>query len=261
MTEVPDHLLERARAARARLTGEGGDAPAGDSASSADAGAAVEKAPTAAAAPVAAAVEVVKPPEPVPPFVQAALERKKVPSWAFFIVLMLPIWAFFYVGTLERPPVEGILTAGEGVYAQCAGCHGAGGGGGSGRPLAGGEVALTFPDAASHISWVVNGSTAAGTPFGDPGRAGGQRIALEYSGAEMPSFAEPLTAIELLEVVYFERVVHGEMDPESEELHAIEHLVDHADDFDLPGHFDKGITIEELQELLDKVMEELGSDA
>jgi len=261
LTEVPDHLLERARAARARLTGEGGDAPAGGSAPSADAGAAVEKAPAAAAAPVAAAVEVVKPPEPVPPFVQAALDRKKVPSWAFFIVLMLPIWAFFYVGTLERPPVEGIFTAGEGLYSNCSGCHGAGGGGGSGPALVGGEVARTFPDAASHIVWVVNGSTAAGTPYGDPGRDGGQRIALEYSGAQMPAFGTTLSAIELLEVIYYERVAHGELDPATEELEAIEYLVEHPDDFELPGNFEEGVTIEEIQELLDEVMAELGGEA
>ncbi len=192
---------------------------------------------------------------------QAALDRKKVPSWAFFIVLMLPIWAIFYVGTLERPPVEGILTAGEGVYEGCAGCHGAGGGGGSGYALAGGEVAKTFPDAASHIWWVVNGSSDAGTPYGDPAREGGQRIALEFSGAQMPSFAEPLTSIELLEVVYYERVTHGELDADSEELHAIEHLVDHAEDFELPGHFEVGTTIEDIQLFIDMAMADLAGDA
>ncbi len=259
MTEVPDHLLERARAARARLTGEGGAAPAGDSAAASDSGAAVEKAPAAAAPVAAAPVEIEKAPEPVPPFVQAALDRKKVPSWAFFIVLMLPIWAFFYVGTLERPPVEGILTAGQEVYASCSGCHGVGGGGGSGRPLAGGEVALTFPDAASHIWWVVNGSSAAGSPFGDPARPGGQRIALEFSGAEMPAFGESLSAIELLEVVYFERVTHGELDPASEELEAIEYLVDHPDA--LPANFEDGTTIEEIQEIIDEAIAEIGGEA
>lgn len=256
MTEVPDHLLERSRAARARLTGEGGDAPAGDSAPAASA--AVEAAPAAAAPVASAPAEIEKPPEPVPPFVQAALERKKVPSWAFFIVLMLPIWAFFYVGTLERPPEEGILSVGGEVYAtNCSGCHGASGGGGSGPALAGGEVAMTFPDAASQIWWVVNGSTTAGTPYGNPNRNGGQRIALEFSGARMPNFGANLSAIALLEAIYYERVTHGQVDPDSEDLHAIEHLVEHPDDFELPANFVEGITIAEIQALLDEVTAEL----
>ncbi len=64
---------------------------------------------------------------------------------------------------------------GGAVYAQCSACHGAGGGGGVGYQLNDGEVIKTFPDVESHVAWVVNGSSAAGTPYGDPNREGGQR--------------------------------------------------------------------------------------
>ncbi len=258
MTEVPEHLLQKAREARARLTGVGGDAPASGDSAAADTGAAVEKAPAAAAPVAAPPVEIEKAPEPVPPFVQAALDRKKVPSWAFFIVLMLPIWAFFYVGTLERPPEQGVFQAGEEVYAACAGCHGGGGGGGTGRQLSGGEVALTFPDAASHVWWVINGSPAAGTPYGDPGRPGGQRLSLSYSGAAMGGVADALSAIEILEVVYYERVAHGELDADGAEFHALEELIEHAGDYAVPEEFEVGTTIEELQGFIDAAIEELG---
>lgn len=171
---------------------------------------------------------------------------------------MLPIWAFFYVGTLERPPEEGILSIGGEVYAtNCSGCHGASGGGGSGPALSGGEVAMTFPDAASQIWWVVNGSAPAGTPYGDPNRNGGQRISLEWSGAQMPAFGANLSAVELLEAIYYERVTHGQVDTDTEDLHAIEYIVDHAADFELGGNFEEGISIEEIQAILDAATAEL----
>jgi mono/diheme cytochrome c family protein len=260
VTEVPEHLLQKAREARARLTGEGGDAPA-DSGAASSAGSSVEKAPAAAPAPVAAAAPAIveKAPEPVPPFVQAALDRKKVPSWAFFIVMLLPIWGFFYVGTLEAPAKGGVFEAGASVYGSCAGCHGAGGAGGTGRPLTGGEVIATFPDAASHVWWVVNGSpTNAGTPFGDPARAGGQRVALGFNGGGMPGFGDSLTAAEILEVVYYERVEHGGQDTGDIDLVALEELIEAGELFELPESFAEGTTIEEIQEFINKAVEELG---
>ena len=258
MTEVPEHLLEASRKARARLTGKGGDDAAKPAS---DAGSAVEAAPAAAApAPVAAAPvpEVPKEPEPVPPFVQAALARKKVPSWAFFIVLMLPIWGFFYVGTTERPPEEGVFEAGEELYSVCANCHGAGGGGGTGRPLAGGEVVATFPDAASHAWWVINGSPAPNTPYGDPNREGGQHVAHDYSGP-MAGFATEWTGYEILEVVYYERAEHGELDPdEDHDLLALEELIIHWDDYGLPEKFEPGTEAAVIQAAIDAAIEELG---
>lgn len=260
MTEVPEHLLQKAREARARLTGEGGDAPP-DAGAAPAAGSAVEKAPDTTPAPVAAAAPAVveKAPEPVPPFVQAALDRKKVPAWAFFIVMLLPIWGFFYVGTLERPEKGGVLEAGAEVYGTCAGCHGAAGTGGTGRPLAGGEVVLTFPDAASHVWWVINGSpTNAGTPFGDAARAGGQRVALGFNGGGMPGFSDSLSAAEILEVVYYERVEHGGQDDGDADLVALEELIENGELFELPESFAEGTTIAEIEEFISEAIAELG---
>jgi mono/diheme cytochrome c family protein len=154
-------------------------------------------------------------PEPVPPFVDAALTRKKMPMWVVPVLLLLPVWAIYYVGMLESPPAAatGLLGEGQVVFASsCAGCHGADGGGGVGRQLNDGQVLLTFPDLGSHISWVINGSPVVnGTPYGDPARPGGQHM----SQGGMPGWAGTLTPRELVAVVYYERVTHGGLDAET----------------------------------------------
>lgn len=227
MTEVPEHLLERSRQARARLTGEGGDAPApAASDDSGDATPAVveESAPAVEIEPV----EV--PPEPVPPYVQAAETRPKIPIWVVPVLLVLPVWGFFYAGTLERPAETGGLAA-EGVEIYegqgCAGCHGGGGGGGTGRPLNNGEVIATWPDPLGQIWWVVNGSPAAGTPYGDPGREGGQRQALSWTGVAMAGYRDALSAEEIVAVVHHERVALG--GEPAEELEWMEEWVESPD--------------------------------
>ena len=127
MTEIPEHLLKRAAAARAAKSGE---APPADTPAEATAATTPAEAPVVAApAPVVEAV-----PEPVAPYVAAHHARRKVPWWAASALLLLPLWAFTYVGTLERPPQEstGVLAEGDHVYgARCASCHGATGDGGS----------------------------------------------------------------------------------------------------------------------------------
>ncbi len=237
MTEVPEHLLARSKSRRAELTGSGGDdAPA---AAPADAGAAVEPAAAAPAAPATAPAPVPPaapepPPEPPKPWVQAALDRKKVPYWVMPVLVFFPIWLFVYVGTLEAPSgaVAGPLAEGAEIYeVQCAACHGAGGGGGVGPALTNGEVINTFSAWQDQVDWIVNGSPAAGTPYGDTDREGGQRIA----AGGMPAFGESLSASEILAVVLYERVQHGGQS--EEELLEVEEL---AESPELPARFELG---------------------
>lgn len=212
--------------------GGGGDSGGGAASETAPA-----NAPAAAPAPVAMADFVpieAPPPAPVPIFVEAAQRRKKMPVWVVPVMLVLPIWAIYYVGMLERPPASATGLLGEGLEAyasSCSGCHGSGGGGGVGRQLNDGEVLLTFPDLASHISWIINGSPAVnGTPYGNPARPDGQRI----SEGGMAGWAGTLSSEELLGVVYFERLTHGRLDAETAvlEFELLEAYVDSGVEFE-----------------------------
>lgn len=221
MTEVPEHLLARSRARRAAL-GLGGDAggAAAPSAPAPASGGDVEAAPTASAAtkPAAAApIEAKKEPEPLPPYVEAAIKRKKIPYWAMPVVAFLPIWGVLYAQTLTKAPSKepSQLEAGAALFSgkpACAGCHGATGGGGTGRKLSECEVVKTFPFIEQQLEFVKLGSKQ-GQPYGDPGREGGQRPG-GYNGSLMPGF-KSLTDKELLEVVRHEReTISGEkIDP------------------------------------------------
>lgn len=170
--------------------------------------------PAAAAAP--AVVEYVPPPPP-PPYVQAALDRKKVPIWMAGAGVATLLWAFLYAGVLFSPGVsitDPIVAEGEEIYAaNCASCHGAAGQGTTGRRLAG-QVLLTFPNADDHIAWVTNGSPAAGTPYGDPDRPGGQHISQDGFGP-MPPFGTngTLTEDQIRAVVRYEREVLDNEEP------------------------------------------------
>jgi mono/diheme cytochrome c family protein len=215
VTEVPEHLLRRSRERRSAGGGDagGGDAGGGDTSDTppaGEAGASPAAAAPARAQPVGeAATPAPPPPEPLPPYVQAAVTRPKIPVWAVPVLILLPLWAFVYAGALTTPDEEldPVLAEGQQIYdAQCSACHGAGGGGGSGRPLL--EVNLTFPDPQEHIEWTVEGSPAAGTPYGDPDRPGGQHISQQGWGA-MPGFGGVLTDEEIIAVVRYEREVIG----------------------------------------------------
>ncbi|MDP9006857.1 MAG: cytochrome c [Actinomycetota bacterium] len=216
MTEVPEHLLQRSRERRAALGLGGGEpsptAPSAGSPAVPAAPAASTPAPAAPAAPVVPAGPP-PPPPPPPPYVAAALSRPRVPVWAVPVLALLPVWAVVYAGSLvvpEKGITDPVLLEGQSVYAaSCASCHSADGSGGVGRPLSGGEVLATFPDPAEHIAWVVNGSPAAGTPYGNPDRPGGQHISSETSGGPMPPFGDLLTEEEILAVVRYEREILG----------------------------------------------------
>lgn len=220
MTEVPDYLLQRSRERRAALglsTGDGGDAgaPAADAGESAPVPATTAAATPAPVADSSAEIETYEPPAPIAPWVAAAKSRKKIPVWMAPVALFLPIWGFLVYGTLEEPTRDaaGPIAAGSEIYSNCASCHGAGGGGGVGYQLNDGEVLLTFPDVASHVAWVVNGSPAAGTPYGNPDRPGGQHISGAL-GSQMPAFAS-LGGLEVLEVTLYNRVTHGQQPEEA----------------------------------------------
>lgn len=250
MTEIPEHLLERSKARRAALgllkDGEVASSAAPVKAAGAAPAAAASSGPVAKAAAAAAPVKKIEPPAP---YVLAALNRKRAPYWASFCLLFLPIWAILYVGTLERPPQReaGVLGAGSSAYsAKCASCHGGSGQGGVGTALNQGSVVATFPNAADHLWWLINGSAAVskGDNYGSPDRPGGQRV----SAGGMPAWAAGLTAKEIVEVVYYERVRHG-LRTEEDELA----LHDLAESPDLPAKFATGTTVAELQALLDAV--------
>jgi hypothetical protein len=221
VTEVPDHLLQRSRDRRAALGLGGGDAgdaggaaPAAAS-QSADTGAAVEATAAARPAAVTPAEAPASPPKPVPPYVQASLNRKKIPLWVMPVLAFLPVWAIVYVNTLSKPPAttKTQLDAGTDVYtAKCSSCHLPDGSGGQGRPFKDGSVVKTFPNVALQLQFVwlgSNGTGPAGTIYGDPNREGGAHKTLGFNGSAMPTFKGALTQTELLEVVRHEREVFG----------------------------------------------------
>ena len=209
MTEVPDHLLQRSRERRAALGGESAPpaAPSGGGGDDAGGGESAAVVPAATAAP--AVVEEVAPPRVLPPYVQAALTRKKMPRWMPPVGVAALLWVFVYAGVLFQPGVtisDPVLVEGQEIFAtQCSGCHGADGEGGTGRPLAE-QVLLTFPKIDQHLAWVTNGSPAKGTRYGDPNRPGGQHVSQDGWGA-MPAFADVLTEEQILAVVRYEREV------------------------------------------------------
>ena len=241
MVEVPEHLLQRSRDRRKDLGATTGDEPAADvppSETTAAPAVADSQAPAAAAAPSLPELPDLAPapepqPEPVKPWVQAALSRKKIPAWAVPVLIFLPFWAIIFAGTLEAPERDSeIIALGREVYdgsGGCAGCHGTEGGGGIGPALADGAVLNSFADWQRHVVWVVNGSPPAGQVYNDEG---------DISTAGMPSNGDKLSAREILAVTYFERVELGGAD--EADLHELELLFDAQDV--LPNQFDIGQT-------------------
>ena len=221
MTEIPEHLLKRSKAARAQA--EGGT-PAAESVPAAPAaGAATTAASTPAVPTPAAPPAPVGPPPPKPDIavVAAAKARKKVPFWAFATLSTLPLWAFMYVRALtpttERIP--GPLGDGALVFSGCSSCHGSKGEGGVGYAFSQKDVLKTFPHIEDQLRWVYAGSDAyanAGVQiYGDPKRPGGPHIT--KAKGTMPQQGEkyggPLTDAEILAVVCHERFTLGGADP------------------------------------------------
>lgn len=228
MTEIPEHLLKRSRERKAALSGESGDSATSQEAETSTA---VEAVATPSAAPAVAAApvpDIPAEPEPVKvaPYVAQFQARKKMPFWIAPVLLALPVWAAFYVGTLERVPqgLTGLLGEGEELYieAGCSGCHGAEGGGGIGPALANGEVHVTFTSIEDQMAWILRGSAIVGT---------GNNYASADSARErpvagqMPGYgagaAGALDVEELLAVTLYERT---QLEP-NEEIAAEELLL------------------------------------
>jgi mono/diheme cytochrome c family protein len=143
------------------------------------------------------------PDEPVAPYIDAALNRKKIPLWAASVLAFLPIWAIIYGLTLDKPTAReaGPLAQGALTYSSCASCHGGGGGGGVGPALNGGAVLKTFPNIADQMYWVIEG-TAGFKELGIP-TYGAQNKPVGGGGV-MPAW-DTLTAKELIAVIRHER--------------------------------------------------------
>ena len=226
MTEIPEHLLKRSKAAKSGKSGDGGGESGGSAESSAPV--AAEASTPAAPAPAANLPNLdppAPPPKPVPAYVRAAEARKRIPIWVLPVIAALPIWAMSFAGTMQQPETEDLLLIdAELTYGSCAGCHGGNGGGGVGYQLSDGELLATFPDVIDQLAHTARGSDAiAGQQYGDPDRPGGARIA----GARglMPAQLSSLSAIELEIVVYHERAILSGEDTSSPEYQEwIEHM-------------------------------------
>lgn len=223
MTEIPEHLLKRAQARRAELTGEGGapaeaEAPAPAAGDAAPAAAAAAPAPKKVA-PVPTLADAAPPAKPDIPVVAAAKARKKLPFWAAPVLLLLPVWGYIYADSVtETDSVEtNPLVIGDEVFhgfGQCAGCHGGDGAGGpAGAQLAEGHTLETFADPLSMVHWVAygyrDGAHENGT-YGDVNRPS--------LTTGMPGFAGTLTNEQIASVVIYirEEFSPDEYDPENE---------------------------------------------
>lgn len=224
MTEIPEHLLKRSKAAKAKA--EGAEAPAETTAATP---AKAESAAPAPAAKAAAPAVPAGPPPPKPdiPVVAAAKARKKIPFWAMATLSILPLWVFMYARGLtpKEHTVAGPLGTGAAVYsANCSTCHGGAGEGGVGYAFAGGEVLKTFPHIEDQLRFVYNGTQkyqlAGIDVYGTPDRDGGAHV----SGAKgvMPNFGPTtggaLTEAQILAVVCHERYTLGGADPTGDQL-------------------------------------------
>ena len=207
MTEVPEHLLQRSRDRRSALGLGGGDSDIAAAAAPKPAAEVAVAAPGAAPAAAAAAATPATQPEPetlvepIAPYVEAGMRRKKIPVWAMPVLAALPIWAIIYAGTLDKetPKQQGPLALGTEVYTAkgCAGCHGGSGGGASGPALT--SLAADFPNPADQLFWVMEGSDG----FKAKGLTTYSDAAKPVKGG-MPGWAT-LKADELIGVVRHER--------------------------------------------------------
>ena len=270
MADIPEYLLERSRERRAQLTGQDpgasaapADAPAAAASDtpattdSAGAGAAPAAAPEILA-PTPAPAPPAPPPPPILPWVAAGKARSRIPIWVMPVLLFLPLWGFMYAGTLESPTrgETGLIGEGSEVYAEtaaCSSCHGAAGEGTtSGPKLDHGDLLLTFPDdpdglgLAQHVVWIAQGTngTGLGRPYGAEERG---RVAGWFG--EMASFADSLTAEELLAVTLYERAVHGENATARTLADVVEHMLA-SGELHLPEAFSPDVTVEEVQNML-----------
>jgi len=222
LTEIPEHLLKRSKAAKAEKSGEAAEPEAQSSVAPA------AGVPSAQPAPAPANLPNLDPePEPAKPepaYVTASKRRRRMPMWAVPLMLT-PIWAYSYAGTMQEVEhADPLFTEGAEVYVGCAGCHGSDGGGGSGYQLSDGQVLQTFPDPIDQMAHVARGSAAIqGETYG----ADGRRVAGELG--QMPAHLT-LSLVELEMVVFHERAVLSGEDTSSEAYQAWMEEMRHAYD-------------------------------
>jgi mono/diheme cytochrome c family protein len=226
VTEIPEHLLKRSKAAKAKADGAEApaDAPAAPSSAPATTG---DTAPAPAAAAKAIEPKAPAAPEVQPdiPVVAAYKARKKIPVWAMVTLSILPIWVFMYVLAMKPVVTEASGPLGDGAVAyatNCSGCHGAGGEGvGSAYGFVDGAVMKTFPVIEDQLRWVYLGtkaySDAGVTIYGDPNREGGAHVT-GASGGQMPGWKGSITDAEILATVCDERYGLGGADEASDEF-------------------------------------------
>lgn len=214
MTEIPEHLLKRSRAAKGKDDSPGEAGATSGASSSAVSPAASADEPAAAGPPALLAAAAATPkdptPAPAPPkphYIEAAEARKKMPMWAMFMLFFVPLWAVSFGGTMQLPDLEDpLFTEAAEIYnvtGGCSGCHGGGGGGGVGYQLNNGSVVETFPHVADQMVHIYRGSDAIkGQSYGAE-RADGRRVA--GTRGKMPA-SSTLTEIQLELVVFHERV-------------------------------------------------------
>jgi mono/diheme cytochrome c family protein len=222
VTEIPEHLLKRSKAAKAKADGAepAADAPAAASTAPATTASAPAVAAKAAAPAVPAAPVVV----PDIPVVAAYKARKKVPVWAMVTLSILPVWMFMYVLALKPVIAKATGPLGDGTKAyatNCSGCHGAEGGGiGSAYGFTGGSVMKTFPRIEDQLRWVAYGTkqyqTAGVSVYGNPNREGGVHIT-GASGGQMPGWRGNISEADIVAAVCHERYDLGGGDKASAE--------------------------------------------
>lgn len=227
MADIPKHLLERAAARRAALSGA--EAPAAEAAASANpAPAAAVPAVAEAAAPAVAAGgggAATPPPAAGVPATAVTPPAPRGMSFArigsVFMLVALPVWLFFMFNTfsVQGAAADTPEAIGARIFAaNCQSCHLANGAGsdqgGVGRPLYNGEVEKTFPKVLDQFAFVRHGSCGVGVNYGNAKREGGQHV----GKGGMPAFATAtLSDAELLAVLNYERhVLAGKAFPANE---------------------------------------------
>ncbi len=247
MTEIPEHLLKRSKAAKAKASGEA--VPSDDtSETSATPVAAAAQTPAAPAANLPNLDPEPEPAKPVPAFVAASQLRKRIPIWVMPVIAALPIWAYSFAGTMQQPEVEDVLFVDAAIeYNSCASCHGAAGGGGVGLKLSEGEVLQTFPEPIDQIAHVARGSAAiANNPYGAVRDDGERRVAFA-SGGHMPAQAGALNMLQLELVVFHERAVLSGEDTDSE---AYQEWMEHMREEIESGGLDTAASVDNIDLLL-----------
>lgn len=207
MTEIPEHLLKRAKERRAAMSGgeAPADAPAAAPAPSGDAAPATpEKAPKTVEPLPTLGTDT---PATVPdiPVVAAAKARRRVPYWAAAVLASLPLWALLYAYSVAPPPAEaaGAMAEGADVYVGCQGCHGpTGAGGATGAQLNDGHVQETFTDPLTMIHWIAYGMNNGGA---HPDRTYSPINRPDLPAADMPGQADILSAGEIAAVTIYIR--------------------------------------------------------